>query len=87
MHRVLRLEHGMLVETNPRPSVGALRGSGALAFQYFGRPGESLYTTPTRPYFPSSQVTRRLLLVRAAPWSNPTGGGPMRWIVTHLRAH
>ena len=42
---------------------------------------KTLYTTPLRPYFPSSKVTRRLLLVRAAPWSNPTGGGPMRWTV------
>ena len=45
-----------------------------------------LYTTPRRPYVRTWQVTRRLLLVRAAPWSNPTGGGPMRWKGSPLRA-
>ena len=37
---------------------------------------KTLYRGAPLPYL--ENLNRRLLLVRAAPWSNPTGGGPMK---------
>ena len=57
MHRVLRLEHGVLIETNP--ATVALRcrsrGSSAVAFSMFSslRGLEKLFGTPCRPYVAS----------------------------------
>src|SRR5262249_38973045 len=77
-----RSEHEGRADARVVGRVGRVRG-----LCFLPRVGEkTLYTTPRRPYLRTWQVTRRLLLVRAAPWSNPTGGGPMRWKGSPLRA-
>ena len=73
-HQSMRREHPIAAATLPLQTFRR------------GAPKKPFTPPPSDPISRDCYFARRLLLVRAAPWSNPTGGGPMRWKGFPLRA-
>ena len=94
MHRVLRLQNGVLVEANPARSAetetatadsGRLRRISGGGFFTLSGEKSSLHHPP-QTLCPPSEVTAASAGSSSA-WSNPTGGGPMRCTGSRPRAH